>query len=124
MGFRHVGLYSRRSKQPLRRLLWMTTDQSHPWRKRSLSNGFASAAISGTRPCRWPKTLEQLVALVLGYVAQILSTTSAWGPGEAPLPRSVKALALALPETAWRDVRWREGTAGALTSRFARLRVR
>ena len=39
-------------------------------------------------------------------------------------PTSVKALALDLPEAAWRDVTWREGSAGALTSRFARLRVR
>ena len=88
----------------------------------------------------------QIGALGLGYVAQILSTTSVWGPGSAPLPprpwsgrgrppkrmrrdderqpTSVKALALALPETAWRDVTWREGASDGLTSRFARLRVR
>ena len=92
----------------------------------------------------WLRT--QVGALGLDYVAQILSTTSAWAPGEAPLPakswsgrgrppkrlrrdaehqpRSVKALASALPEAAWTDVTWREGTAGELTSRFARLRVR
>ena len=88
----------------------------------------------------------QIGALGLTYVAQILSTTSVWGPGSAPLPprpwsgrgrppkrmrrdderqpTSVKALALALPETAWRDVTWREGASDGLTSRFARLRVR
>ena len=84
--------------------------------------------------------------LGLAYVAGILSTTSVWEPGRAPLPprpwsgrgrppkrmrregehqpTSVKALALSLPEAAWRNVTWREGSAGALTSRFARLRVR
>ncbi len=88
----------------------------------------------------------KLSALGLTYVAGILSTTSVWGPGRAPLPprpwsgrgrppkrmrregehqpTSVRALALSLPEAAWRDVTWREGSAGALTSRFARLRVR
>ena len=88
----------------------------------------------------------QVSALGLAYVAQILSTTSVWGPGTAPLPpkpwsgrgrppkrmrregehqpSSVKALALALPKAAWRDVTWREGSAEVLTSRFARLRVR
>jgi SRSO17 transposase len=92
----------------------------------------------------WLRT--QVGVLGLDDVAQILSTTSAWGPGEAPLspkprsgrgrpgtrlrrdaahqPRSVKALALALPQTAWTEVSWREGTAGELTSRFARPRVR
>ncbi len=88
----------------------------------------------------------QVSALGLAYVAQILSTTSVWGPGTAPLPpkswsgrgrppkrmrrdgehqpTSVKALALSLAETAWTDVTWREGATEELTSRFARLRVR
>jgi SRSO17 transposase len=87
----------------------------------------------------------KLGALGLAYVAQILSTTSVWGPGRAPLPpkpwsgrgrppkrmrrdgehqpTSVRALALSLPEAAWTDVTWREGAAEELTSRFARLRV-
>jgi SRSO17 transposase len=89
---------------------------------------------------------SKISALGLTYVAQILSTTSVWGPGTAPLPPKpwsgrgrrpkrmrrdsthqpscVKTLALSLPEAAWREVTWREGCAGALTSRFARLRVR
>ena len=88
----------------------------------------------------------QIGALGLNYVAQILSTTSAWGPGSAPLPprpwlgrgrppkrmrrddehqpTSVKALALALPQAAWQDVTWRKGASDGLTSRFARRRVR
>ena len=87
-----------------------------------------------------------LSALGLTYVAQILSNTSVWGPGTGPLPPKawsgrgrppklmrrdgahqpslVKALALSLPQEAWTEVSWREGSAGALTSRFARLRVR
>src|SRR6202040_1318 len=39
-------------------------------------------------------------------------------------PVAVKALALGLPRKAWRTVRWREGSAEWLSSRFARLRVR
>jgi SRSO17 transposase len=39
-------------------------------------------------------------------------------------PQSLKQLAGALPPTAWRTVTWREGTRGAMRSRFARLRVR
>src|SRR3954463_7283518 len=39
-------------------------------------------------------------------------------------PVSVKALALGLPPASWQTVSWREGSAGALTSRFARVRVR
>ena len=33
-------------------------------------------------------------------------------------------MALALPETAWTEIAWREGTNGELASRFARTRVR
>jgi SRSO17 transposase len=39
-------------------------------------------------------------------------------------PVSVKALALDLPASSWQTISWREGSAGALTSRFARVRVR
>src|SRR3954467_8651062 len=39
-------------------------------------------------------------------------------------PISVKALALGLPPASWQTVSWRDGSAGALTSRFARVRVR
>ena len=39
-------------------------------------------------------------------------------------PNSVKALALALPANAWRTIKWHEGSADWLSSRFARLRVR
>ena len=39
-------------------------------------------------------------------------------------PISVKALARGLPARAWRTIKWREGTAVRLSSRFARVRVR
>jgi SRSO17 transposase len=35
-----------------------------------------------------------------------------------------ESVSASLPATAWRTITWREGTNGALTSRFARLRVR
>src|SRR3982751_4263828 len=87
-----------------------------------------------------------VTALGLGYIAAILSNTSVWAQGTAPLPpkpwsgrgrppklmrrdgehqpTSVKALALALGPEAWTEIAWREGVAGRLTSRFARVRVR
>ena len=85
-------------------------------------------------------------ALGLRYVAGILPNTSVWTSGVGPLPPkkwsgqgrppklirrdakhqpvSVKQLALGLPKRAWRTIRWREGTAEWLSSRFARVRVR
>jgi SRSO17 transposase len=39
-------------------------------------------------------------------------------------PIAVADVARALPGQAWRSVTWREGTSGALSSRFARVRVR
>ena len=87
-----------------------------------------------------------ITALGLTYVAGILSTTTVWAPGTGPLPAkkwsgigrpptllrrdgkhqpiSVKELALGLPKRAWRVVKWREGSAEWLSSRFARVRVR
>jgi len=89
---------------------------------------------------------EGVDALGLTYVAGILPHTSVWAPGTAPLPPqawsgrgrrpklirrdaehrpvSVKALALNLPAANWQMISWRKGTAGTLTSRFARVRVR
>ena len=87
-----------------------------------------------------------ITALGLTYVAGILSTTTVWAPGTAPLPPkpwsgrgrpptllrrdarhqpvSVKELALGLSKRAWRTIAWREGSAEPLASRFARVRVR
>jgi SRSO17 transposase len=87
----------------------------------------------------------QISALALTYVAGLLSSTTVWAPGTAPLPPkrwsgrgrrptrlrhgkhkpvSVKELALGLPKRAWRTVGWRDGSGGRLSSRFARVRVR
>ena len=87
-----------------------------------------------------------ITALKLPYVAGILSTTTVWAPGKAPLPpktwsgrgrpptllrrdakhrpASVKDIALGLPKRAWRTIEWREGSAERLCSLFARVRVR
>ena len=87
-----------------------------------------------------------ITALGMSYVAGVLTTTTVWPPGTAPLPPqtragrgrpqtrvqrdsehqpiSVKALALSLPKEAWQTVAWREGSAERLSSRFARQRVR
>jgi SRSO17 transposase len=84
--------------------------------------------------------------LGLAYVAGIQPQTSVWAPGTTPLPprewtgrgrptkllrrdsnhqpTSAKALAFTLPMEAWETVTWREGRAGPLTSRFARVRIR
>ena len=89
---------------------------------------------------------EEIGALGLAYVAGIPPHTSAGPPGTAPLPPlpwsgrgrrpklmrrdsehqpvSAKALARGLPAASWQRISWREGSAGALSSRFARVRVR
>lgn len=89
---------------------------------------------------------EGVAALGLPYVAGIQGTTTLWAPGTGPLPAkpwtgrgrppkrlrrdashqplAATELAMALPGDAWRQVTWREGTAGTLTSRFAAVRVR
>jgi SRSO17 transposase len=80
-----------------------------------------------------------MTALGLSYVAAIQPNTLMWpsgvGPrrGGKPLNNtgrrdepdliSAKELALVLPKRAWRTIRWREGSADWLSSRFARVRV-
>lgn len=80
-----------------------------------------------------------MTELGLTYVAGIQSNILVWPPGTAPrrhgkLPNntgrrdepdlvSVKKLARDLPKRAWRTIRWREGSADWLSSRFARVRV-
>ena len=88
----------------------------------------------------------EITKLGLRYVVGILSNTTVWPPATGPLPPpswcgrgrppkrfrrdaghwpvSVKELALGLPKRAWRRVEWREGSAQALSSRFARIPVR
>ena len=81
-----------------------------------------------------------LTALKLTYVAGIQPNTLVWPPGAIPKRRdkplnntgrrdqpdliSAKELALGLPTNAWHTIRWREGSADWLSSRFARVRVR
>ena len=92
------------------------------------------------------KLRTAITELGLTYAAGIQPHTSVRRPGEGPLPPKpwsgrgrptsqrrrdaehqpvkVKDLALGLPVSAWETVTWREGSAGQLMSRFARLRVR
>lgn len=89
---------------------------------------------------------EALTEHGLRYVLGVQSGVSVWPPGVEPLkverkrspgrpptrlkrdeehkPISVKRLAQALPEDAWQQVRWRQGSQGILASRFSALRVR
>ena len=90
---------------------------------------------------------EALTAVGLPYVVGVKGETTAWRPGDAPLPPkpqrggpgrpalrvrrtaahqpvSLKRLAAELPASAWKTVTWREGTRGVMRSRFARVRVR
>jgi SRSO17 transposase len=76
--------------------------------------------------------------LGLTYVAGIQSNTLVW-PSDAEPKRggkpptkgrrgepeltSAKELALGLPKKAWREIKWREGSADWLCSRFARVRI-
>ena len=87
-----------------------------------------------------------LTQMGLTYVVGIQSSARLWPPGTGPLPpktwggqgrpptllrrdgqtkpMSAKHLAIALPQNAWRQVAWREGTNEKLTSRFAAVRIR
>ena len=89
---------------------------------------------------------EGVDALGLSYAVSVISSTSVWAPGSAPLPPapytgrgraptrarrapghqpvSVKDIAFGLAPVMWRTVAWREGTNQTLSSRFARVRVR
>jgi SRSO17 transposase len=89
---------------------------------------------------------DGISALGLSYAVGIKPDTTLWPPGEGPLPpkryggrgrpptllrrdagrrpMSAEALAKSLPEGMWKTVRWREGTRGRMSSRFAALRVR
>jgi SRSO17 transposase len=79
-----------------------------------------------------------ITALGLTYVAAIQPSTLVWLPGKPKPSRtrplkngrrgqvdliSAKELALGLGKKAWRTIKWREGSAEWLSSRFARVRV-
>ena len=87
-----------------------------------------------------------MAELKLDYSLAVRSTTTVWALERQPLPPkpwkgkgpqptrmrrdethqpiTVKQLAQELPEKAWREVAWREGSKETLHSRFAALRVR
>ena len=81
-----------------------------------------------------------MTALGVTYVAGIQPNTLVWPAGAGPKRRgkplnntgrrdepdliSAKEVALGLPKHAWRTIRWREGSADWLSSRFARVRVK
>ena len=80
-----------------------------------------------------------MTALGLTYAAGIQPNTLMWRSGAGPKRRgkplnntgrrdepdlvSAKEVALGLPKRAWRTIKWREGSADWLSSRFARVRV-
>ena len=90
------------------------------------------------------KFRSEISALALMYVAGVKTTTTVWAPDifsqpdnarrgrrstrtaqeDESAPISVEKLALALPKSSWRTIRWRDGTNEVLSSRFARIRVR
>lgn len=89
---------------------------------------------------------DGITDLGLLYVLGIKPGTTVWAPGTGPLPPkpwagvgikptrlrrdethqpvSVKAWAMSLPPSAYRQLTWREGTNTKLSSRFAAVRVR
>ena len=89
---------------------------------------------------------DSITALGMLYAVGIRPGTTVWAPGTAALlpkawvgrgirptklrrapgnePIAVKALAMALPPSAWSTVIWREGTNSDLSGRFTALRVR
>ena len=90
---------------------------------------------------------ESLTAAGRPYVVAVKGDTTVWRPGQAPLPPKpgrgrrgrpsirvhrtarhqpvrLRRLAAELPASGWQTVTWREGTRGAMRSRFARLRIR
>ena len=89
---------------------------------------------------------QAITAFGLSYAVGVQGQVTVWPPGKAPLPPkrrpgrgrppkrlrrdarhrpvSVQALAKALVPSQWKAVTWREGTKGAMRSRFAAARVR
>jgi SRSO17 transposase len=92
------------------------------------------------------KFRDGVTDLDLLYVLGIQSSVTVWPPGQEPLPKqkwkgigrpptlvrrnhrhrpvSTRELAMSLSASAWKTVRWREGTRKPLRSRFAAVRIR
>ena len=89
---------------------------------------------------------DALTRMGLTYVVGVTSSLVVWPPGVEPLPPkpwrghgrppvqpqrtperqpvNLRALAMQLPEQAWQQVCWRQGSNAALSNRFAAVRVR
>lgn len=89
---------------------------------------------------------DALTEWKIPYVLGATGQTTVWAPGTEPLPPrpyggrgrpptlvrrtkrrrplSIDSLAHALPTAAWKTITWRQGSRGAMRSRFACLRVR
>lgn len=88
---------------------------------------------------------DGIAELGLSYAVAVKGGTTVWLKGNTPLPPArwkgtgrpptllrrdaehqpvtIEAAARSLPKSAWKSVRWREGTKGSMRSRFARMRV-
>src|SRR5438552_18155555 len=129
--------YRRKSDfKPSRKLLY--NKFAPPWSERSPQLRYWRTPPTATTP--------DFARAGLLYVVGIQSSVSVWKPGQAPLPKrkwkgigrptkllrrddqhapvAVRELAMSLPASAWKTVRWRQGTRQPLRSRFAALRVR
>jgi SRSO17 transposase len=89
---------------------------------------------------------DQLTLQEIPYMVGVTGETTVWPPGQAPLPPrkpsrtgrpptrvrrnarhrpvAISDWAARLPGRAWRQVTWRQGTRGAMRSRFACVRIR
>jgi len=90
---------------------------------------------------------DGLTRLRIPYVVQVTKETTIWAPGTEPMrppphtggmgrprtllrrsknrrPVSIDTLSHRLPASSWKTMTWRQGSAGAMRSRFAFLRVR
>src|SRR3984957_13301013 len=97
-------------------------------------------ALMDTAYGRDSRLREGMTELGVTYVGGVLPDTLMWRPGTGPRRMdkplnttgrrdepdliSAKEVALGLPKRAWHTVTWRQGSAGWLSSRFARVRVR
>ena len=79
-------------------------------------------APSKTAPT-WPAFSEYLDVAVRRRTEAARQPLNNTGRRDEPHLISAKELALGLPKRTWRTIRWREGSADWLSSRFTRVRV-